>query len=217
MPPRYDGQQTENGYFDTEPAPMFGSFKEMQKFMQTQFSPSPKPKEIKHVVLDADDTIWEIEPWGLASIATPIGHTEEDTLPVRLNIDELTGIPEYWIEFIPTGSVKLTPKLRDTLDKLEQRGIPVSIASSNDKKMIEKYLDAFGLRDKFIDVEAAFSKSKDQMVKSIAKRHNLDSEKILFVDDDPQNALAVSLNTKATSLVVGYNIHALDDILEFIK
>jgi HAD superfamily phosphatase (TIGR01681 family) len=214
---KFDGHMVGNNYADTEIDPIFSSFQEMRKFMQEGLSPSPTPKEFEHVVLDADDTIWEIEPWGMASMASPVGRTEKNTLPVRLNIDEIVGYPEYWKQIVPTGSVKLAPKLRDTLDKLHAKGIPVSIASNNKKESIEKYLDAFGLRDKFTDIEASYGQPKDQMIRDIAKRNNVESEKILFVDDDFTNAMDVALFTNATSLVVGYNIQDIDEILELIK
>ena len=217
MADKHDGQETLDGYGNTEPAPMFRTLQEMREFMQNQFPPSPKPKEIEHVVLDADDTIWEVEPWGSASLAHPIGHTEEDVLPVALNIDYVREPLEYWRDIVPTGHVKLAPKLRETLDKLKQKGIPVSIASINDKRMVLKYLDAFGLRDEFADVEAGVAGGKDEMVRNIAKRNNVDSAKILFVDDNPHHAIDVSTRTGATSLIFGYNIHAIEDILEFIE
>jgi len=217
MADKPDGHETRDGYGNTEPTPVFASFQEMQKFMRNQFPPSPEPKEIEHVILDADDTIWRISPWGLASLGMPEGRTEGNTLPVKLNTAEIVNLPEYWERVAPTGVVKLDPKLRYTLDKLKEKGIPVSIASSNDKDMIEKYLEAFGLRDEFADIEATFYKSKDQMVKNIAKRQNVDSEKILFVDDGPLNCMDVSFNTNATSLLLGYNIENLEDLLEFIK
>lgn len=218
MRPKYgDGHENKNGYFNTEPAPMFSSFKEMEDFMQNQFPPTPKPKEIKHVVLDADDTMWRIEPWGVASLASPVGETEKDILPLALRTDYLSYIPDYWQQVVPTGSVKLAPKLRDTLGRLKEKGIPVSIASINDKKMILEYLDAFGLRDEFTDVEASYFGYKDDMVKKIARRNNVDTSKILFVDDNPLNAEDVSMRTYATSLVLGYNIKSIEDILEFIK
>jgi len=217
MADKHDGQETSDGYGDTEPSPMFMSLQEMREFMQNQLPPSPKPKEIEHVVLDADDTIWEVEPWGIASLAHPIGHTEEDVLPAALNLDYVREPLEYWRDTVPTGHVRLAPKLRETLGKLKQKGIPVSIASINNKRMVLKYLDAFGLRDEFTDIEANLGSGKDEMVRNIAKRNNVDSAKILFVDDNPHNAIDVSTRTKATSLVLGYNIQTIEDILEFIK
>ena len=207
----------DNSYHDTKADPMFTSFEEMEEFMQRLYPPTPTPKEIRHVVMDADDTIWDIEPWGMASLAKPIGKTDSDVLPVILTIDERTYIPSYWQPIAPIGSVKLDPKLRDTLKKLKEKGIKVSIASNNSRDSVLKYLEAFGLRDSFTDVEASFIGSKDKMVEKIAKRNKVDTSKMLFVDDNPYNGEDVALHTNATSLILGYNIDNLDDILEFIK
>ena len=217
MTPKGNGQESKNGYLDTELEPMFFSREEMLQFMKHQIPPRPEPKEIKHVILDADDTIWNIDPWGLASLGIPVGRTEGNVLPIKLNSVEVANLPKYWELVAPTGVVKLDPKLRDTLNKLKEKGIPVSIASSNDKDMIEKYLEAFGLSDQIADIEATWYKSKDQMVNQIAKRQNVDSAKILFVDDSSFNCMDVKSNTDATALLLGYSIDNLEDLLEFIE
>jgi phosphoglycolate phosphatase-like HAD superfamily hydrolase len=214
---RHDGHETRNGYNDTELQPMFDSFQEMMHFMHQQFPPRAEPKEIKHVVLDADDTIWQIDPWGLATLATPIGRSEGNTLPVRLNTAELQNVPEYYQQMAPVGQVKLDPKFRFTLKKLKERHIPVSIASNNDKQAVENYLEAFGVRGDIADVEASFFTPKDEMVEEIAKRQKVDSKNILFVDDSFYNCEDVHRHTQATPLLLGYHIDELDQLLEFIK
>ena len=208
---------TQKNHNNTTPDPMFDTFKEMRRFMQDQLAPSPKPKEIEHVVLDADDTIWEIRPWGMVSLTSPIGTTDQDTLAVALRQDKLARTPEIWRDVAPTGEIKLKPTLRDTLDKLDEKGISVSIACINNKRAVLEHLDAFGLTDRFVDVEANYTDSKGEMVKKIAKRQNIDTEKMLFVDDALRNALDVATRTRATTLIMGYNIQTIADILEFIK
>lgn len=217
MPSQHDGAETKNGYLDTELEPMFQTYAEMMAAMRQAYPPHPEPKEIKHVILDADNTMWDIDPWGVASLGIPVGHTEEDSLPIRLNSENILDLPSYYQVITPLGVVKLDAKLRSTLDKLREMGIPVSIASQNDKKAIERYLEAFGLRDQIADVEATWFASKDQMVKRIAKRNNVDTKEILFVDDSSVNCVDVHRNTDATALLLGYNIGDLDELLEFIK
>ena len=56
-----------------------------------------------------------------------------------------------------------------------------------------------------------------EMVKKIAKRHGVDSKKILFVDDSYHNYEDVVYYTDATALLLGYHIDNLDELLEFIK
>jgi HAD superfamily phosphatase (TIGR01681 family) len=218
MASEQDHPKTKNGYLDTEPDIMFNNYEGMMRFMQQELHPSPEPKEIKMVVLDADDTMWEIDPWGIASLATPVGHSDTNEVPIRLDAEAvLGGVPSFWEEIAPTGVAKLDPTLRDTLQKLKERGIPVSIASQNDKRRIEKYLDAFGLKDQIVDLEAAFNESKGQMVKNIAQRQKVDGRKILFVDDSPGHCYDVERSTDATCLLLGHNIQSLDELLEFIK
>lgn len=210
-------KQIQNGYNNTTPDPLFRSFKEMENFMQGVLRPPLEPKEIEHVVLDADDTMWDIEPWGLASAVSPIGHTDKDELPVELNRRELAYTPEPWEKVLPTGRITLDPTLRDTLDKLKDKAISVSIASINTKPSIMRFLKAFGLEDKFVDVEASSGGSKGRMVRRIAERQNIDTNKMLFVNDSFVNGLDVARETDATPLIMGHNIARIADIMEFIK
>lgn len=215
--PQYNGETTKNGYVDTTEAPLFTSFKEMRRVMQDLIAPQPRPREIQHVVLDADDTIWRIAPWNLASLIKPVGRTDGNILPTEVQIDELVDIPAYWLDISPHGEIELDETLRDTLEELKGRGIAVSLATMNNKKAVVELLDAFGLTDEFMDVEAGWSPSKGDMVRKIAERHGVDTAKILFVDDSLQNAMDVSSKTNATSLIMGYNITKLSDIMEFIQ
>lgn len=209
---RYDGQ-----YTDTTPDPLFKTFKEMRSILQDRLSPTPRPKAIKHVILDADDTIWDIEPWGIASMSRPVGKTDKDSLAIELMTEDLLEVPKAWSDTRPSGVISLDPTLRDTIEKLKDKGIAVSIASCNTKSSILRYLDAFGLVDKFTDIEADLWHSKSQMVQSIADRRKIDTAQILFVNDSYGNAFDVSINTQATALIKGFNIGTIEDILEFIQ
>jgi len=214
MASQQDRPETKNGYLDTEPDSMFDTYAQMMAALR---SPPPEPKEIEHVILDADDTMWDIDPWGLASLAIPVGKTSGNTLPATLNLKDIDWIlPDYWQDIKPTGVITLDPSLRSTLAKLKAKGIPVSIASQNDKASIMSYLDAFGLKGQIADVEANISGAKDKMVTSIAKRQKVDPAKILFVDNNPVNCQEVATFTDATALALGYHIATLDELLEFI-
>lgn len=216
MASQQDRPETKNGYMDTELQPMFRSFEEMMAALRP---PPPEPREIKHVILDADDTMWDIDPWGIATLATPVGKTDGNTLPASLRIEEMDpyALPEYWQSIAPTGVISLDPNLRSTLAKLKAKGIPVSIASQNDKSSIMQYLEAFGLKDQIAEVEASFTGAKSQMVTTIARRQKVDPAKILFVDNSTVNCKEVAMLTEATALALGYHIDTLDQLLEFIK
>ena len=49
------------------------------------------------------------------------------------------------------GAVTLYPKVRETIEHLHDEGIAVSIASSRERKSLDRYVDVFGLRP-FIDL-----------------------------------------------------------------
>ena len=68
---------------DDRTIPEFKSLKELRAFANTRPDKFPKGKHFKHVVLDADDTLWKVRPWGVASICVPEGKTSSDELPVR--------------------------------------------------------------------------------------------------------------------------------------
>jgi|GEM_PF-2794558 len=195
-------------YGDIELDPLFDSFSDMLEGMVYSRPLSPaEPKEIKHVVLDADETIWHIKPWSVASIVAPIGKTSADKLPVR----------RWRGKKKASGHVKLDPTLRATLKDLKARGIGVSIASTNDKKSVVALLDAFGLTDQFTDIEADSFTPKNKMVRDIAKRNNVDTEQIMFVNDSFHNIQDVEHCTDAMALIMGYNVAKISDILEYIK
>ena len=210
-----DRPETHNGYLDTFEDPVWDSYEQMLAALRPP--PPPQPTEIKHVVLDADDTMWQIDPWGLATVAEPVGKTKGNVLPARLDLSALEDAPEYWQERELTGVVALQPTLRKTLASLKERGIGVSIASHNYEESILKYLDAFGLRDQFADIEASMGRDKDKMVERIAQRQDVDISEVLFVDDSYGNCLDVAQRTGATALHFGYNIDTLEELLEFIK
>ena len=202
-----------NGIHDD---PLVDSFDKLLDMTQALLPFDPTPREIKHVVLDADDTMWQIKPWGIATSTTPVGSTDGDTLPITPSRGMFKEIPGEWRD-TPTGSVQLDPTLRDTLKALKKKGIPVSIASTNTKSSIMSYLYAFHLESEFTDIEANLYEHKQQMVRKIAKRHNVDPEQMIFVDDNYDNVEGVSFCTDALSLLMGYSITRIADILEFIK
>lgn len=191
------------------PDPMFKTFKDFEAVTQEYIPVDRRPRDIKHVVLDADDTIWFLEPMNLASMCKPVGETEGDKLPIKCE----GGYGKKDVE----GNATLEPTLRETLAELKKRGIPVSLASSNERKPVVELLKAFDIEDKFSSIKVSFSQNKANMVEEIARENNINPKEILFVNDSAGNVADVAMNTGATSLIAGWNIDKLSDLLEFIK
>jgi len=182
--------------------PTFPTFKDLRNFANIRLAP-PAPRQIEHVVLDADDTIWDVHPWGMISLCKPDGRSTGNTLSCSAGPDT-------------PGQVTLDPTLRETLAKLKEKGIGISIASSNDKKSVVDTLDAFGLLDQFSQVEADYTSAKSTMVKRIAQKQNIPPERILFVDDGTFNVADV-VRTGASGVLKYQDIEEIIDILEFIE
>lgn len=193
--------------------PTFSSFEELLAF--TNFGiDTIVPKPIKHVVLDADDTIWTVEPWGLISLCEPIGKTEGHM--IKADCGETYQVGKKKVYTPVEGKITLKPKLRETLKHLNEKQVKVSIASTNDRKAVEKALEAFGLTHNFSHVKADWETPKSKMVEQIAKTEKIDPKDILFVDDGYHNAADVAA-TGASSIVMGHTIQEIDEILRFIK
>lgn len=191
--------------------PDFKSYSEMVAwFNKNQLTPcrtdpeSCEDREIKHVVLDADDTIWDIHPAALASNCQ---------LPVTKETETKFSTTSYG--GFPTN-IHLKPGLLETLDELKKRGIGVSVASHNPDRKVNKLLDSMGLLDRFDFVVSTYQVDKDAMVQAIANKSGIPEKNVLFVDDSVANAEDVALSTEAMALVMGYDIKDIGDILKVI-
>lgn len=208
-------------YDDIIDSPIFESFHEMERVMQKVLPAIPRPQKIKHVVLDADDTMWYIKPYNIASAVEPIGTTKKNTLPVTMTHYRMPKDIPPWLMPLEgkkaTALAQLDPTLRFLLKTLKEKGIPVSVASCNTKESIIGLLNAFGITDYFTDIEADMERDKNKMVRDIAKRHGLDTEEMLFVDDSFQNAMDVAHCTDALSLIMGHSIGKIVEIMDYIE
>ena len=182
----------------------WGSKKDFLGMMQGGRHGHPDRRTIKHVVLDADDTIWEVEPWGIVSHCRPSGQANGDLLTCRSKDDN------------SQGNIRLAPTLRETIESLKRRGIGVSIASINDREAVEKILDAFGLLDSFSHIEADFTRGKDAMVCAIGVKEGVMPAEILFVDDSIHNVADVD-DLGALSLQKDMDIMEIRELLNFIE
>jgi FkbH-like protein len=78
--------------------------------------------------------------------------------------------------------IRLKPRIRETLQALDERGILLSIASKNNAADALGALKRFGIADYFLHPQVSW-KPKSQAVYTIAKSLNIGLDTLLFVDD----------------------------------
>lgn len=191
--------------------PEFNSFQELVAWYDKhrltpcrQYPEACQNREIVHVVLDADDTIWETRPFGLAGNCP---------LPLKKQTEEVFTARD---EFDIRHTITLKPDVLQTVDALTKRGIGVSIASHNPDHSIDRVLRSMGLRDRFDYVVSTYHFDKDEILAAIAQKKDIPTENVLFVDDSIANAEAVAEGTAAMAVVMGIDIKELSDIIGII-
>jgi len=195
----------------------FGTYKDLLALSYTQTPCEIHPTEclprpIKHVVWDADDTIWDIEPEGIASLVNPpFEKIKEGTL--ELQQDAEAKAKSAWK--VP-GIIQLREGLIETLEELEQRGIGSSIASTNAPGSVERIIEALGMRDRFTRIKSNFS-TKTEMIKEITAEVGVRPDEIIFVDDNIYNVFSTFKSLNTLSLHLGTDIQHPSEILKYIK
>lgn len=83
--------------------------------------------------------------------------------------------------------LQLKPHVREVLDQLRAKNIPMAVASSTDAYLLEMCLKRLGLRDHFLFVQtvdnSGFSKNSDEYFQLAAKKLGCEQGDILFFDD----------------------------------
>ena len=81
----------------------------------------------------------------------------------------------------------LKPHVREVLDALRERGVPMAVASSTDAYLLEMCLKRLGLRDYFLFVQtvdnSGHSKNSDAYFKLACEKLGCAPEDVLFFDD----------------------------------
>jgi predicted phosphatase len=113
-------------------------------------------------------------------------------------------------------TIKLLPTFRDTLKELENRGISTSIISLNTPGSVKDILKAFGLLDKFIQVQDSYE-NKGKVFYKITADHRINPCTAMFVDDNISNVEDVS-REGGLAVVIGKDadVEKPADILNFI-
>ena len=98
-------------------------------------------------------------------------------------------------------TIKLKSTFRKTLGELDKKGIKSSIISLNTPGTVKRIIAAFGLTDRFTDIEDTWH-NKGDVFASITERHKLNPCNALFIDDNLRNVMDVS-NRGGLALVIG--------------
>lgn len=184
---------------------------------------------IKAVIFDMDGIIINSEPyWRIAEIEcfkkVGITLTEEDCLKtIGYRIDEVI---EYWYRQFPWDNIskkaledmiidemvlhvqeqgEALPGVKNTLKHLKDRGIPVGVASSSPKRLINAVLDALDIREFFKEVCSAeseeYGKPHPAVFINCAIKMGIRPEESLIFEDSPAGVIA-GLASKARVVAV---------------
>ena len=213
-----DGPNDDGSYFRT--------FNEMLEFTYGDtpckvFPHTCLPKKIDAVIWDADDTLWDIKPIGLASFCQPpYEKVGDDAVKCTVLMDvwrkkgkKQGGLRE--VQVAREQTVRLKSSVIETLDKLASMGIKCHVASNNEPGKVEGIITALGIRDKFDIIQSDFD-SKPYLIDLLLKKTRDDPTHLLFIDDERHNVSRVYFDLGITSLCMGVDIQAPAEVLDFI-
>jgi FkbH-like protein len=107
---------------------------------------------------------------------------EKEKKPIKLVIWDLDNT--LWDgTLLESDDVRLRPGIRETLAKLDERGILLSIASKNDHDAAFHKLQEFGLHEYFLYPRINWN-SKAANIQEIVKSINIGADTVAFLDDD---------------------------------
>lgn len=201
----------------------FESFEDLLKYAygETPCELNPQlcePREVKHIIWDADDTIWDVQGGGIASfVKPPLRKVSRESCEGKKRKYQTLKIDgEVLISQETDIAVNLKTGLLETLDELERRGISSSIASSNEPGSVEAILGVLGIRDRFDIIKANWN-PKQNSVNEILRRKHLSGEEVIFVDDDLLNVGTITEAFGSLGLVMDADIHTPEEVLKYIK
>ena len=110
-----------------------------------------------------------------------------DTFLNGVGAEELAKKFSATLEENYSERLALKPHVREVLDALRERGVPIAVASSTDAYLLEMCLKRLGLCDYFLFVQtvdnSGHSKNSDEYFKLACEKLGCAPEDVLFFDD----------------------------------
>lgn len=110
-----------------------------------------------------------------------------DTFLNGVGAEELAKKFSATLEENYSERLALKPHVREVLDALRERGVPMAVASSTDAYLLEMCLKRLGLRDYFLFVQtvdnSGHSKNSDAYFQRACEQLGCAPEDVLFFDD----------------------------------
>ena len=130
---------------------------------------------------------------------------------------EVTYLPAPVVSKPRKQTITLLPTFRETLQKLNDRGIPVTVISLNAPGTVKRIVDAFGLGDKILEVHDTWE-NKGEVFAKITKAHKIAPWEALFLDNTDSHVEDVSRKC-GFGLVIGKgkDVENPIEIMKFIK
>jgi predicted phosphatase len=112
-------------------------------------------------------------------------------------------------------TIKLKPGFRDTLDTLNKKGIKCSIISLNTEGSVKRILDAFGLKDKFVQIDDTWDNKSTVFAKQMDK-FKVNPCNAVFIDNMQSHVEGIA-HQGALGLVFGHDVKDIAQVLSYIE
>lgn len=114
-------------------------------------------------------------------------------------------------------TIKLLPTFRETIKQLNDRGIPSAIISLNTPGTVKRIVEAFGMKDDFIEIQDTWE-NKGKVFDKIAYRQEVCPCNAMFVDNTNSHVLDVAKKCGlALQIGKGKDVETPIEIMRFIK
>lgn len=149
---------------------------------------APADGDRPHLVIHRAELVRVEEPQSDAA-DIPVKTPPISTKAAKIVVFDLDNT--LWDGVLLEGDVRLRPAVRDLFQKLDERGILLSIASKNAADDARAKLEALGLDGYFLFPQVGWL-PKSQSVAAIVKALNIGIDSVIFVDDNPFERAEVS-------------------------